>query len=377
MKFYTKLSFILFTSLATIGSCSNLEQPEPSGIIPPTTTSFTGVIQDDFEGEGIAIYANAKFQIFVAYSRVAKSGKTLDLHLSPNPFPFIFEDEEGTQWDIFGTAISGPGKGDALIPVPHQVGYWFSFSSFFPKVTLYGEAENERLFARFNGNEWLINPDDIKQGASQDGIPSINEPEFSFVDLFDEQNDPYEENELMVVILDGSSIKAYPHAILNWHEIVNDSINGENIALSYCPLTGTSSIWNSEVVSGQALDFGVSGLLYNNNLILYDRNTESLWSQILNKSINGSLKDTTPKRENSVEMNWRGVKQLHQPTLLLSENTGFSRRYDLYPYGDYRTSSNFLFNLTYSDERLHPKERVLAVMLNDKAKIYQLEDFSN
>ena len=377
MKFYTKLSFILFTSLATIGSCSNFEQPEPSGIIPPTTTSFTGVIQDDFEGEGIAIYANAKFQIFVAYSRVAKSGKTLDLHLSPNPFPFIFEDEEGTQWDIFGTAISGPGKGDALIPVPHQVGYWFSFSSFFPKVTLYGEAENERLFARFNGNEWLINPDDIKQGASQDGIPSINEPEFSFVDLFDEQNDPYEENELMVVILDGSSIKAYPHAILNWHEIVNDSINGENIALSYCPLTGTSSIWNSEVVSGQALDFGVSGLLYNNNLILYDRNTESLWSQILNKSINGSLKDTTPKRENSVEMNWRGVKQLHQPTLLLSENTGFSRRYDLYPYGDYRTSSNFLFNLTYSDERLHPKERVLAVMLNDKAKIYQLEDFSN
>ncbi|RLD22273.1 MAG: hypothetical protein DRI71_07725 [Bacteroidetes bacterium] len=377
MQAKNRIQYLLLISVIIIGSCSKINQPEPSGNLLPPQTSLTGVIQDDFEGQSIVIYANSRYQTMVAFSRIAESGKTLDFHLSPNNFPFIFEDNEGTQWDIFGLAISGPGTGDKLIPVSYQVGFWFSFSSFFPKVTMYGEALNERLDTRFNSSEWLINPDDIKQGASRDGIPSINNPEFDLVvDLFDGSDGPYEDNELMVVIQEEASVKVFPHAILNWHEIVNDTINGVNVALSYCPLTGTSSIWNSQIGS-QTLDFGVSGLLYNNNLILYDRNTESLWSQIINQSINGSLKNNIPKRENSVEMNWRGVKQLHKPTLLLSKNTGFSRRYDLYPYGDYRANSNLLFSITYTDDRLHPKERVLAVMIGDKAKVYQFEDFTN
>ena len=377
MKSLIKIQYLLVISLLAVSSCSTIDQPVPNGSLPPPVTSITGVIQDEFEGESIVIYANSKLQTMVAFGRVAESGKLLDFHLSPNPFPMVFEDNEGTQWDVFGIAVSGPGSGDKLIPVPHQVGFWFSFSSFFPKVTLFGEAQSERLDSRFSSSEWLINPDDIKQGASRDGIPSINDPQFNLVDLFDESNDPYDDSELMVVMQEGTSVKVYPHAILNWHEIVNDTIAGVNVALSYCPLTGTSTVWDSQITGTQTLDFGVSGLLYNNNLILYDRNTESLWSQIFSKSINGSLKGNFPKRENSIEMNWRGVKQLHKPTLVLSENTGFNRRYDLYPYGDYRASTNLLFPITYTDDRLHPKERVLGVMLNDKAKIYQFEDFTN
>jgi hypothetical protein len=76
-------------------------------------------------------------------------------------------------------------------------------------------------------------------------------------------------------------------------------------------------------------------------------------------------------------MNWEGVKKLNKSTFLLSENTGFSRKYDVYPYGDYRASPNLLFAITYTDDRLHPKERVMAIMINDKAKVYQFEDFEN
>lgn len=372
MKRFRYINYFLIIGISVLGSC-NKEDPGP-GFIPPTE-QLTGVIQDEFEGESVVIYGNSRLQLFVAYSTSSKSGKTLDFHLSDRKFPNVFEDNEGTLWNIFGEAVSGPGDGDRLELIPYQVGFWFSFSSFFPKVTLFGESQNERIIRDHDNNEWLLNPDDIKQGAIKDGIPSIDEPKFKLIDLFDENNDPYENGELMIVMNDNLGARAYPHAILNWHEIVNDTFDGVNIVLSHCPLTGTSSVWESNVTGKQNLNFGVSGLLYNNNLILYDRNTESLWSQILGQAVFGDLIGNTVTNRNSVTMSWRGIKELGMPTRVLTENTGFTRNYSIYPYGDYKTNPNLFYNTNYTDGRLHPKAWVMAIVINNKTKVYQFEDF--
>lgn len=374
MRCLRNFSYSLILLIYLLNACTT---SDPGRDLAPSIPQETGVIQDEFEGESVLIYANSRLHLFVAYSRTSASGKVLDFHVSDKPFPVVFEDNEGTLWNVFGEAVSGPGDGDKLLPVIAQTGYWFSFSSFFPKVTLYNESLNERIIDEFNNNEWLINPADVKKASLKDGIPSIDDPQFDLVDLFDENNELYEEGELMIVINDNTGARVYPHTILNWHEVVNDTFDDENIVLSYCPLTGTGSVWESDVTGTLNPEFGVSGLLYNNNLILYDRNTESLWSQILGQSVNGDLIDNRVTYKNSITMSWRGVKELSMPTRVLTENTGFNRSYDIYPYGDYKTSSNLLFTPTYTDDRLHPKAWVLAIIINNRTKIYQFKDFSN
>lgn len=378
MKIPTSKKWYFISTLWLLMACNEPATLGPTPQLPGSTTTATGVIQDEFEGESIVLYGNSEYRLMVAYSRELANGDLLDFQLADAAFPNVFADNEGGIWNIFGEAVSGPRTGEHLVSVYYQVGYWFSFAAIYPVVTLYGEATNELIDDGFVSPEWLINPDDIQQGALRDAIPSIDNPQFETLTWDEATVNRYAGNELMVVVPDNDKLKAYPLAILNWHEIVNDAVNGEQVVLSHCPLTGTSAVWGSNITGNQPLEFGVSGLLYNNNLILYDRNTDSLWPQIIRKAVFGSLKNFVPQPRVAVEMNWRGLSFLQgQPTLLLSENTGFNRDYSRYPYGDYRSTASLLFPLTYTDDRLHPKERVLAVIINDKAKVYQLEKFGN
>ncbi|WP_347922763.1 DUF3179 domain-containing protein [Pontimicrobium sp. SW4] len=217
--------------------------------------------------------------------------------------------------------------------------------------------------------EWLIARREIKDGgAGKDGIPSIDNPEF-----IDDAG--LEDDELVVGIYFEGEARAYPHYILDWHEIVNDVIGNDPIALSYCPLTGTAFAWEREADNADGT-FGVSGLLYNSNLLLYDRKTESLWSQLKLQCVNGDLVGERPTLFNVVETDWKTWKKLYPETLVLSEDTGFSRNYDVYPYGDYKTNDNyFLFLPAPHDRRLLNKKRVYAIIDEDKSKVYQFEDF--
>jgi Protein of unknown function (DUF3179) len=378
MKKLNHLNHLLVLAIILLASCSVPDNIKPNqGTIVTPTEELAGIIQDDFEGELAVIYGNSSLGVLVAYSRTSVSGKTLDFQLSEQSFPNVFEDSEGTVWNIFGEAVSGPGIGDKLKPISYQVGYWFSFATFYPIVSLYGEAESERIKSDFSSSEWGIDPAEMKQAALKDAIPSIDRPQFVLIDPSDQKNDNFDNEELMIVLQNNSAIKVYPHRILDWHEIINDTYEGENIVLSYCPLTGTGSIWESNATGSQDPDFGVSGLLYNNNLILYDRGTESLWSQILGKSINGAQNTKLVTYKNSITMNWRGIKALGSQTNLLTGKTGVNRSYNTYPYGNYKTNSELLFTVTYPDFRIHRKERVLALIINDKTKVYRFKDFSN
>ena len=226
---------------------------------------------------------------------------------------------------------------------------------------------------RFNPDDWLIPANEVRDGGpGKDGIPSIDNPQFiSVEDVNFLSND-----DLVLGFADNNVVRAYAHRILDWHEIVNDEINDHALAVNYCPLTGTGIGWN-RIINGTKTTFGVSGLLYNSNIIPYDRLTDSYWSQLLHKSVNGQLIGTEAQTYNLIETTWETWKELYPESQILSQNTGFSRNYDRYPYGNYQTNSALLFPVNNTDNRLHNKERVLAVFVEDNMTAYRFGSFDN
>lgn len=212
-------------------------------------------------------------------------------------------------------------------------------------------------------------------GPGPDGIPPLETPEFTqnagSIDL--------SPAELVVGVKVGDDIRAYPHNILNWHEVVNDQfmVDGslERATLSYCPLTGSAMLWKSFMEPGNKT-FGTSGLLYNSNLVMYDRATESLWSQMLERSIRGVEIKRIPDRLPVVETTWGTWRTMYPETFVMTENTGFSRNYDVYPYGSYRQNSSLLFAVdNQNDDRLHRKERVLGINVGTDSRVYPIAGF--
>jgi hypothetical protein len=224
--------------------------------------------------------------------------------------------------------------------------------------------------------EWLIPENEVRDGGpGKDGIPAIDNPKFIRVNEVNFLND----NDLVLGYADGNEVRAYPHKILDWHEIVNDDTPNHSIAVIYCPLTGTGIGWD-RMFGNNKTTFGVSGLLYNSNIIPYDRATDSNWSQLLLKSVNGDLKGTQPVVYNLLETSWKTWKTMYPNSKVLSLNTGYNRNYGNYPYGAYKTNGTLLFPVSNSDSRVSLKERVLAVIDNEKAKAFrfsQLDDNEN
>ncbi len=221
--------------------------------------------------------------------------------------------------------------------------------------------------------DWLINSNFIRQGCynGKDCIPSLENPNRSEVN--GSSLNFLDDTERIVGILDGEQAIAYPHSILDWHEIVNE----DEYTISYCPLTGSALHLNS------SREFGVSGLLYNSNLIMYDRKTDSYWPQLSLKSAAGKLQGTNLKLKPLIETSWGNWKKLFPDTKVINANTGHSRNYDQYPYGDYKTCSSnqcsdFLyFPLESLDDRLAAKDRVLGVIYSNEQKAYPIDKTSN
>ena len=229
---------------------------------------------------------------------------------------------------------------------------------------------------RMNGfvidDDSLIPARDIHSGGPpKDGIPAIEKPEFSPRGK-GEQIDP--DDRVLGLIHQGTA-KAYPISIMNWHEIVNDRFGEEPVVVTYCPLCGSGVAYLARV-KGMEVSFGVSGLLYNSDVLLYDRQTESLWSQIMSRSVSGPMKGTRLKMLALTHTNWADWKASHPDTLLLSRQTGFRRDYDKDPYSGYENSSGTWFPVKKKDPRFHPKERVLGVELDGLFKAYPFSELS-
>ncbi len=222
-------------------------------------------------------------------------------------------------------------------------------------------------------NYWLVPEGQIVDGGpGRGGIPSIDNPRF--IDAKDVIF--MDSTDLVIGIKTGNEIKAYPHRILNWHEIVNDKIGSKKFALTYCPLTGTGICWN-RTINDTLTEFGVSGLIYKNNLIPYDRRTDSHWSQMKNQSIEGELIGHKIQTIDVIETKWSTWLKAYPTSKVLSTNTGFAKRYGWYPYGNYKTDHDqFLFPRGFkSDDRLPAKTRVHGVIINQTAKTYPIQEF--
>jgi hypothetical protein len=204
-------------------------------------------------------------------------------------------------------------------------------------------------------------------GPPKDGIPPIDSPSYVSV----QEADGLLGDDDVVFILESSDpVKIYPQYILVFHEIVNEELDGEPISITYCPLTGSAICYKGGIETAHTT-FGTSGKLLNSNLVMYDRETDSYWPQILGTAINGPSKgeglDTVPVAWTL----WGLAKAEHPDALVLSEETGFLRNYGSDPYGSYTDDDSYyqargpFFPVMNTDERLPPKEVVVAIKVGD------------
>lgn len=205
----------------------------------------------------------------------------------------------------------------------------------------------------------------LQGGPPKDGIPAIDRP--AFVGARDATD--LRPGDMVLGISRDGLAKAYPIRILNWHEVVNDRFGADNIVVTFCPLCGSGVAFESKAGS-RALRFGVSGLLYNSDVLLYDRETQSLWSQIRAQAVTGPLKGGHLEAVPVLHTTWADWRARHPNSLVLGQKTGYSRDYDGDPYAGYEKSADLMFPVRFRAEGYHPKERVLGIVLGGKAKAY-------
>ena len=204
----------------------------------------------------------------------------------------------------------------------------------------------------------------IQQGGPpRDGIPALTEPEF----LLPSQASYLRPDDPVLGIEIQEQAKAYPIRILNWHELVNDQIAGIQFVISYCPLCGSGMAFasvpaaNQISIADKPLSFGVSGLLYNSDVLMYDHQTGSLWSQIHGKAIAGKLAGTKLKQIPLTLTRWSSWIKRYPDSLVLSTKTGFRRNYNRDPYAGYGDNAAIYFPVANkAPKRYHPKEMVLG-----------------
>ena len=206
-------------------------------------------------------------------------------------------------------------------------------------------------------------------GPPRDGIPAIHNPKF----LDANQAEFLQPDDRVLALTVGGQARAYPVRILDWHEIVNDQVGQTRFAVTYCPLCGSGVVFRAQA-GGQKLSFGVSGLLYKSDVLLYDRETESLWSQILRRAVSGPLKGARLESIPAVHTTWRDWKNRHPDGLVLSTETGHERDYSRSPYGDYDSSRALYFPVGPEAPRFHPKEPVLGVESRGRFKAYPFSE---
>ncbi|WP_135825583.1 DUF3179 domain-containing protein [Halorussus ruber] len=199
----------------------------------------------------------------------------------------------------------------------------------------------------------------LSGGPPKDGIPSIDDPKFWSAD---EADDELRAEDVVFGLVRNGEVRAYPQRILVHHEIVNDVVGDEAVSVTYCPLTGTAMGFQRGETT-----FGVSGKLLNNNLVMYDRETDSRWPQVLATAISGTFEGESLREFRLVWTRWNRWKEVHPETAILSTDTGHVRNYDNDPYGSYVSNrrgyygrNSTLFPPLGSDDRLSNKRVVLG-----------------
>lgn len=202
----------------------------------------------------------------------------------------------------------------------------------------------------------------LSGGPPRDGIPSIDKPKFIAPDKADFMKD----DDLVLSYSHDGKTRAYPLRILVWHEIVNETIAGKPILVTYCPLCGTAMIFDRKI-KDEVRTFGVSGMLYQSDVLMYDRQSESLWSQLKMEAVSGPLSGSGLELLPSAHLTWKAWKEKHPDGEVLSTDTGHGRNYDGEAYDAYFNSPNTMFPVPQTRGELPKKDWVIGVISDGKA----------
>ncbi|WP_366653556.1 DUF3179 domain-containing protein [Fodinicurvata sp. EGI_FJ10296] len=209
-------------------------------------------------------------------------------------------------------------------------------------------------------------------GPGKDGIPAIDNPRFHSAAEADSWLAP---DDVVFGLVENGVVRAYPQRILVWHEIVNDTVGGDGIAVTYCPLTGTAIAFERG-----GTEFGVTGQLVNSNLIMYDRDTDTWYPQILMRGIGGPHAGASLRERALLWTTWGRWRSAHPETGVLSTDTGFARNYDRDPYGGYNPISGYyvpdsetMFPLMNTDDRFANKQVFIGARTDRVAMAFNLD----
>jgi hypothetical protein len=214
-----------------------------------------------------------------------------------------------------------------------------------------------------------IPAEEIRRGGPpRDGIPALDHPE-----AVASERSPWPDAARVVGVALGGEARAYPIALLDWHELVNDRLGGLPVLVSWCPLCGTAMVFDRRL-EGRVLSFGVSGLLYQSDLLMFDRETDSLWSQISAHAVTGPQRGERLALLRSRTTTWGQWKAAHPETTVLGRETGYARDYGRGPYVGYEQSERLYFPAPL-DRRYHPKARVVGLRSADgRARVYPADE---
>lgn len=222
-----------------------------------------------------------------------------------------------------------------------------------------------------SGGEQIDTRQIVRNVVPRDAIPALFRPAYASVA---QARFMRADDRVIVVDYAGEQL-AYPTRILDHHEIVNDVVNGHPLAVTYCPLCG-SAVAFFPVVSGRLLTFGVSGDLYNSNLLMYDRQTNSLWLQETGTAVEGPMKGSTLTMYPVAYDTWSNWSAHHPKGKVLSIHTPYEQRFSSYvesPYAGYESTPQLWFYVNHDDKRLPRKARVIGVGVGGAYKAYPEE----
>lgn len=372
MNYKVIIKIISISLLILVFSCRK-QIPEPIG---KSFGSGLTVINDNFNGKDIVVVGNEGLQLLVAFERRLEDGTLLEMQkTSALSIPAICEDQEGNNWDIYGLCVFGPRLGEKLPLLHSSQGFYFAFNSIYNGVEIYMGGDVDPPAPVLDENEWLIDEEFVFAIGGFDGIPAVEEAHFEIFRSRDFLVDPFHvsNEDRITVVKIGDEVRGYPHNILTRHEIVNDVINGIPICINFCPLTATGYVWERG-----SNTYGVSGLLYNNNLLMYDRDTESLWSQVLGRSVWGDQQSAEPVHIRTFETTFDTFQIMYDfQAKVMTQETGFQFSYEGNPYDQYNSVDEFLlFPTSYQDNRLLNKERVIGIEIEGECKVYPYSAFN-
>ncbi len=248
---------------------------------------------------------------------------------------------------VFAVGISWYGWDNTQLRLSRISGY-FSLTN----NPLLRHYDKDYQFKRL---QWRISRNQlIAGGPAKDGIPAIDKPIFVKA-----HQSVFADDAIVVGVYHQGIAKAYPYGILNWHEIVNDNIANLPITVTLCPFCDTNPVFIRKIAN-RVTTFGVSGKLYQSCLVMYDRHTESLWSQPWGIAVAGKHTNFELQRIPSFKTTLGRWKKRYPNTLVLSTDTGHQRNYQHYPYGTYNTDNSMVFPVKNLKQLRVPSKTIIS-----------------